>query len=151
MDPKTDPWSPDDSWLAWLAPLAPCALSAMGELSSLTGDVGPAFPVVIPVGRAGTAVEEAVDAATTTTPAKVSEEGPEAEAAMWKALGDVVTTRLRLAADRVSKGPPQPAAPPFTSASALPPVGPGLGMGALPPVPVSGAGWHLHVVHRGGV
>eukprot|EP00913_Durusdinium_trenchii_P014124 g13257.t1 len=129
--------SPDDSWLAWLAPLAPCALSAMGELSSLTGDVGPAFPVVIPVGRAGTAVEEAVDAATTTTPAKVSEEGPEAEAAMWKALGDVVTTRLRLAADRVSKAGfgerrKNPHPPRIWKRC--------LGMGALPPVPVSGAG-----------
>ena len=28
------------------------ARSLMGEPSSLTGDVGPAFPVVIPVGRA---------------------------------------------------------------------------------------------------
>ncbi|CAK9113729.1 unnamed protein product [Durusdinium trenchii] len=104
MDPKTDPWSPDDSWLAWLAPLAPCALSAMGELSSLTGDVGPAFPVVIPVGRAGTAVEEAVDAATTTTPAKVSEEGPEAEAAMWKVRGPLRRGPGRRGDDEVTAG-----------------------------------------------
>ena len=38
------------------------------------------------------------------------------------------------------QGEPQPSAPPFTSSSSLPPIGPGLGMGALPPVPVSGAG-----------
>eukprot|EP00434_Breviolum_minutum_P031873 symbB.v1.2.028188.t1/scaffold2964.1/size66406/6 len=110
----------------------------MGEPSSLTGDVGPAFPVVIPVGRAGT---PAATATTVTTEATSdSGEGAEAEAAMWKALGDVVTTRLRLAADRISQGAPQPSAPPFTSTSGLPPIGPGLGMGALPSVPVSGAG-----------
>ncbi|CAE7638468.1 unnamed protein product [Symbiodinium pilosum] len=108
----------------------------MGEPSSLTGEVGPAFPVVIPVGRAG-AVEEA-GAPLPSDP--TADSGPEAEAAMWKALGDVVTTRLKLAADRLSKGPSSPPAPPFMSGSALPPVGPGLGMGALPPVPVSGAG-----------
>ncbi|CAL1159549.1 unnamed protein product [Cladocopium goreaui] len=110
----------------------------MGEPSSLTGDVGPAFPVVIPVGRAGTAVDEA--ATISSANAAGSQEGAEAEAAMWKALGDVVTTRLRLAADRISQGAPQPSAPPFTSTSRLPPIGPGLGMGALPSVPVSGAG-----------
>ncbi|CAE6924906.1 unnamed protein product [Symbiodinium natans] len=111
----------------------------MGEPSSLTGDVGPAFPVVIPVGRAGT-VEELAAPSTSAASDSAHESGPEAEAAMWKALGDVVTTRLKLAADQLSKGPSSPAAPPFMSSSALPPVGPGLGMGALPSVPVSGAG-----------
>ena len=61
---------------------------------SLTG-VGPAFPVVIPVNRLG--------AAPTESPAVAGGEPAEAEAAMWKALGDVVTTRLRLAADRISQ------------------------------------------------
>ncbi|CAL1159550.1 unnamed protein product [Cladocopium goreaui] len=106
----------------------------MGEPSSLTGDVGPAFPVVIPVGRAGTAVDEA--ATISSANAAGSQEGAEAEAAMWKALGDVVTTRLRLAADRISQGAPQPSAPPFTSTSRLPPIGPGPGpWGTIPPMP----------------
>eukprot|EP00439_Symbiodinium_sp_Y106_P046041 s106_g5.t2 len=116
-------------------------LAAMGEPSSLTGDVGPAFPVVIPVGRAGSIEEATVPSnAANDSGSSGGPAGPEAEAAMWKALGDVVTTRLKLAADTLSKGPVSAPAPPFTSSSALPPVGPGLGMGALPPVPVSGAG-----------
>ncbi|CAE7480740.1 unnamed protein product [Symbiodinium sp. CCMP2456] len=74
----------------------------MGEPSSLTGDVGPAFPVVIPVGRTG-AIEEAVPPADAANAGSSGPAGPEAEAAMWKALGDVVTTRLKLAADTLSK------------------------------------------------
>eukprot|EP00439_Symbiodinium_sp_Y106_P043739 s106_g5.t1 len=102
---------------------------------------GPAFPVVIPVGRAGSIEEATVPSnAANDSGSSGGPAGPEAEAAMWKALGDVVTTRLKLAADTLSKGPVSAPAPPFTSSSALPPVGPGLGMGALPPVPVSGAG-----------
>lgn len=58
---------------------------------------------------------------------------------MWRALSDVIRTRLNIKAAEAARAAAPFGAPP---SGALPPVGPGLGMGALPgglgPAP---AGW----------
>mmetsp|Transcript_4004 Transcript_4004/g.8136 ORF Transcript_4004/g.8136 Transcript_4004/m.8136 type:complete len:247 (-) Transcript_4004:139-879(-) len=72
------------------------------------------------------------------------EKGEEAEAAMWKALSEILRTRMHLQA-RAAERPPvaglNVSLVPVTAADGLPPAGPGLGMGALPPplpMPVPG-------------
>eukprot|EP00438_Fugacium_kawagutii_P019439 Skav202637 [mRNA] locus=scaffold1942:36856:38901:- [translate_table: standard] len=98
----------------------------MGEPSSLTGDVGPAFPVVIPVGQMRHTVWSCL---LSIFSCAVRDS---------KLASHTQSCRVPLGMLSSSQGVPQPAAPPFTSTSRLPPIG--LGMGALPSVPVSGAG-----------
>uniref|UniRef100_A0A7S4UE14 Uncharacterized protein n=1 Tax=Alexandrium monilatum TaxID=311494 RepID=A0A7S4UE14_9DINO len=74
------------------------------------------------------------------------DEDGEAEAAMWKALADILRTRMTLQA-RAAEQPPvaglNVALIPVTATEGMPPAGPGFGFGALPPPALPGAGLPL--------
>lgn len=114
---------------------APGSGPVPGVPSDVIPELGPAFPVVIPIGSPGKQAGEAAAStgqAPTSVPAGVESSNESAEAAMWHALADVIRARLLQvrpgAAAKVSITPPD------VNQTMLPPVGEGLGMGALPPL-----------------
>lgn len=98
----------------------------------------PMYPVVIPIGvGAGGGASGSKAVPVDATAAQELARG-EAEAAMWRALGDVVRTKLQTASrhqDMVTQAELAAASGTLfpRATQGLPAAGPGLGMGALPP------------------